>query len=451
MTDQWQSYTASVDSAEKDLQPESYLKALEPLGGIQHFSAIMPGIENLDPSRPARRNILLEDAALKDVREKLLLQLEVWQDVLLKQNDSRSAISYCHTKAGEQQDMLRRNLLTALEAVKPLERTYRNVSLFFRNVEKEKLPNIAFINCDPEYLKDRDFTNYTDHIAEELKMNFDRVDLRNNYSLLVLSGYLGADTVVEKWAKIAYENKVMIVTDFENLDEVDDIIEMFDAAGHAGGEVYKSAVIMCCNWLVGRGQYHEAGEEEELYVPPSGALAGKIYASLMSQVAAGKKFGVLEGVDGVKFPLKKSEMAILEKMNLVPMAQQFGKVMASSAKTLFNGNNLGLQVYSVVRVFDYVTKVLMDFLNRRAFENFNANIRKELMGQIVKFLDGVSGNGRLIEDFSVKRFEQDAVQRDRIHLDIHIKPYFPAKNFMIKMEGKKDNDGANWDTSYNQQ
>ena len=54
------------------------------------------------------------------------------------------------------------------------------------------------------------------------------------------------------------------------------------------------------------------------------------------------------------------------------MVKEYGKVMAFSAKTLFNGDNLGLQTYSVVRVFDWVTKVLMDFLNRRAFENWNS-------------------------------------------------------------------------------
>src|SRR5690606_128599 len=103
------------------------------------------------------------------------------------------------------------------------------------------------------------------------------------------------------------------------------------------------------------------------------------------------------------------------------------------------------------RVFDHVAKVLMDFLNRRAFENFNANIRKELMAQVVKFLDGVSGNGKLIEDFNIKRFEQEAERKDKIHLDIHLKPYFPAKNFMIKMEGEKGDGGNSWDTSYDQQ
>ena len=55
--------------------------------------------------------------------------------------------------------------------------------------------------------------------------------------------------------------------------------------------------------------------------------------------------------------------------------------------------------------FDYVTKVLMDFLNRRVFENFNAKTRKELMSQIVKFLDNITGPDKLIEDFSIRLFE----------------------------------------------
>ncbi|MBP1653391.1 MAG: hypothetical protein H6Q26_3548, partial [Bacteroidetes bacterium] len=207
---------------------------------------------------------------------------------------------------------------------------------------------------------------------------------------------------------------------------------------------------MTANWLVGRGKFDEINEQDNLYVPPSGALAGKIYKTLMSQVTAGKKFGGINEVDGVKFELKKSEIASLEKMGLIPMVKEYGKVMAFSAKTLFNGDNIGLQTYSVVRVFDYVTKVLMDFLNRRAFENFNANTRKDLMKQIIRFLDSITGPDKLIEDFNIRRFEQDPLQKDRIHLDIHLKPYFPAKNFLIKMDGHKGEDANEWNTEYEQ-
>ena len=420
-------------------------------GGFDLLEAAIDGTANLNPERKARRNIFLTESGKKDDRENLARVLALWANVLEGSQDITDMISSCEQKAEAAEAVMKKNLAKAVEECKDLERSYRNVALFFKNTESDKLKNVSFINCEPDQLKDLDNPRFIDAINEELKNNYDRLDLRNNYSILVVPGYLGSNKVVEKWAKLAHENKVMLVTDFEHLDAPDDVMEMFEMANLTGGDKYRSNVMMTANWLVGRGKHADLEEEEDLYVPPSGALAGKIYQTLMSQVTAGKKFGSMNEVDGVRFDLKKSEIANLEKMGLVPMVKEYGKVMAFSAKTLFNGDNLGLQTYSVVRVFDYVTKVLMDFLNRRAFENFNANTRKDLMSQIVKFLDSITGPGKLIEAFTIRRFEQDQQQKDKIHLDIHMKPYFPAKNFMIKMEGQKGDDGNSWDSSYDQQ
>lgn len=423
---------------------------LAKFGGFDLLESFIEGAQNLNPERKARRNIFLSEEQKKEERAALLKALSVWQDVLQSSNDISSMVETSEKKAEQAQKVLETNLAKAIEETRDLERSYRNVALFMKNTESDKLKNVSFINCELDQLKDLDNTRFIDHIAEELKQNYDRLDLRRNYSILVLPGYLGSNKVVEKWAKIAHENKVMLVTDFEHLDEPDDVMEMFELANLTSGDKFKSNVMMTCNWLVGRGKFNELKEEEDLYVPGSGALAGKVYQTLMSQVTAGKKFGSMNEVDGVRFDLKKSEIANLEKMGLIPMVNEYGKVMAFSAKTLFNGDNLGLQTYSVVRVFDYVTKVLMDFLNRRAFENFNSTAKKDLQSQIVKFLDSITGPNKLIEDFTIKRFEQDPVQKDKIHLDIHMKPYFPAKNFMIKMEGQKGDDGNAWDTAYDQ-
>lgn len=155
-------------------------------------------------------------------------------------------------------------------------------------------------------------------------------------------------------------------------------------------------------------------------------------------------------VDAVRFDLKKSEISQLERVGLVPMVNEYGKVMAFSAKTLFNGDNLGLQTYSVVRVFDYIAKVLVDFLNRRAFENWTSLTEKDLKIQIIKFLDGIKGADKLIENFRIARFERDEVQKDRIYLDLVITPYFPAKSFVVKLDGHKGDDGAEWNSEYEQ-
>ena len=434
----------------KPVSIEKSIEALARYGGFDLLESAIENIQNVNPERKARRNIFLSEANKAKERETLKKTLELWLNVL-SDNETITdmvASSEDHKKASEA--LLTKNLAYAVDATKELEANYRTVALFYKNTEEDKVKNVTIVNATLEQLKDLDNTRFIDAIHAELTDNYDRLDLKNNYSILVIPGYLGSNAVLEKWAKIAHSNKVMLVTDFQHLDEPDDVMEMFDEANHTGGDVYRSNVLMTCNWLVGRGRFEEIEETDDLFVPPSAALAGKIYKTLMSQVTAGKKFGGINEVEGVKFDLKKSEIANLESLGLIPMVNEYGKVMAFSAKTLFNGDNIGLQTYSVVRVFDYVTKVLMDFLNRRAFENYSSVTRKEIMGQIVRFLDSITGPYKLIEKFEIKRFEQDAIQKDKIHLDIHMTPYFPAKNFLIKMDGQKGDDGNEWDVEYAQ-
>lgn len=432
-------------------QLQDHLKGLEKFGAFDLLESVVDHVQNLNPERKARKKIFLEEISKKEERDQLKKNLEIWLEVLESGNDLHEMADKAQAKSVQSTHLYKTNLHSALKETAELEKSYRTVALFFKNTESDKVKNVSFMNVELEQLKDLDNERFIQAIKDELVDNYDRLDLRSNYGLLVIPGYLGSNKVVEKWAKIAYENKVLLVTDFEDLDAPDDVMELFESADLTSGDPFKSNVIMTCNYLVGRGKQADVGEEDNLYIPGSSALAGKIYMTLMSQVTAGKKFGSLNEVDGVRFDLKKSEIANLEKLGLVPMVNEYSKVMAFSAKTLFNGDNLGLQTYSVVRVFDYVTKVMMDFLNRRAFENFNANTRKELMGQIVKFLDGITGPGKLIENFDIKRFEQDQVQKDRIHLDIHLKPYFPAKNFLIKLEGQKGDDGNDWSSEYKQE
>ena len=434
----------------KPISIEKSIEALARYGGFDLLESAIENVQNVNPERKARRNIFLSEANKAKERETLKKTLELWLNVL-SDNETITdmvASSEDHKKASEA--LLTKNLAYTVDATKELEANYRTVALFYKNTEEDKVKNVTIVNATLEQLKDLDNTRFIDAIHAELTDNYDRLDLKNNYSILVIPGYLGSNAVLEKWAKIAHSNKVMLVTDFQHLDEPDDVMEMFDEANHTGGDVYRSNVLMTCNWLVGRGRFEEIEEADDLFVPPSAALAGKIYKTLMSQVTAGKKFGGINEVEGVKFDLKKSEIANLESLGLIPMVNEYGKVMAFSAKTLFNGDNIGLQTYSVVRVFDYVTKVLMDFLNRRAFENYSSVTRKEIMGQIVRFLDSITGPYKLIEKFEIKRFEQDAIQKDKIHLDIHMTPYFPAKNFLIKMDGQKGDDGNEWDVEYAQ-
>ena len=430
----------------------SALDKLREYGGFTFLENIIDGFSNLNPARKARRNIFLSDEQWANERKALVNRLGVWIDLLQSNETAEKMRDKAKDKALQVEELLNKNLHTVLNRTRELEAAYRSVALFYKNTESSKVKNITIVNAEMDQLKDLDNTLFIDYIGNELKQNFDRLDLRRNYSLLVIPGYLGSNAVLDKWGKLAHNNKVMLLTDFQDLETPDDVVDIFFNADHTGGDVYKSNVVMTCNWLLGRQRETEVGEEENLYIPGSSALAGKIYSTWMSQVVAGKKFGGLNEVESVRFDLKKSEISELERMGLVPMVNEYSKVMAFSAKTLFNGDNLGLQTYSVVRVFDYISKVLFDFLNRRAFENWTSRTEADLRSQIVKFLDSIQGPTRLIEKFKVIRIEQDPNQKDRVLLDIHITPYFPAKSFVIQLEGRKGDepDEANWESQYKQ-
>ena len=447
---QTQTATSQQQSAQ-NLPLDNRANPLAKMGGFSFVESVVDGIANMNPERKARKQMFLTDNNKAGEREDLAKKIQLWIELLENNDTVDKMVDFCKEKSVNAVQTLKKNLKSTLEQTRELEVSYRTVAQFYKNTELDKVDNVNIINASMEQVTDLDNPVFIDHIASEFSLNYDRLDLRDNYSILAIPGYLGSNKVVEKWAKICNENKVMLVTDFVDLDKPDDVVDLFYSANLTGGELHRSNVIMTCNWLVGRGKAEEVGEEEDVFLPPSTSLVGKIHKTLMSQVSAGKKHGGINEVDAVHFSLKKSEISQLEKMGLVPMVNEFGKIMAFSAKTLFTGDNIGLQTYSVVRVFDYVTKVLLDFLNRRAFENWSSKTEDDLRKQIVKFLDSIKGPDKLIEKFKIVRFEQDKQQKDRVWLDIRLTPYFPAKSFVIKLDGHKGDDGNEWDSEYAQE
>lgn len=445
------SFKEGVKQQESLAPIEQSLTTLAKAGGFDFLEAIVDGVDNLNPQRKAKKNIFLTDSNKKASRAELKKKMNMWLDLLENSDNVSAMVEKSTAKAEVSEKLLKGNLKKVLETTKELETAYRSVHLFYKNTESSKLKNLSIMNAAMSQITDLDEPRFIEHVSEELKQKFDRLDMRQNYSLMVIPGYLGSNKVVDKWAKIAYANKMMLVTDFENVESPDDVLDMFTDANLTGGDVHKANVMMTCNYIVGRGKNKEVGEEEDVYVPGSAALAGKIYCTKMSQPVAGKTYGTIDEVDAVRFDMKKADISELENVGLVPLVGEWGKVMPFSAKTLFTGDNLGMQTYSVVRVFDFIAKVMSDFLNRRAFELWNTKMEGNLRKQIVKFLDGIQGPDKLIEKFQIINFERDEENKDRISLDIHITPFFPAKSFLVKLDGYKGDDGEEWKAEFKQQ
>ena len=221
-------------------------------------------------------------------------------------------------------------------------------------------------------------------------------------------------------------------TDFDSMVE--------NVEGYRDSDVDLQNVILCANYLLGREKQDVADEYEGLYLPPSGALAGMLYNdnTNISQGAAGKKYGTVSEIKGVRVDLLKSELAALADKQVMPMTFSDGRVMAFNNASLYNGDNMAMKEYPIVRVFEWIKKVLINFLNDEVLQNWDTKISpKELKQKISDFLNANKGFGKLFEDYTWKADPKQDPDTKNITLDIDIKPYFAAKNFIVKLSADK--------------
>ena len=231
---------------------QANLDALVKFGGFDLFESVIEGAQNLNPERKARKQIFLTEAHNAVERANLKGKLQLWIDTLTGSDDITEIIGQCEAKSESAEKVYKKNLKNALDATAEMERSYRGLALFYKNTESDKIKNVNIMNASLEQASDLDNTTFIDNVENELADCYDRLDLRDNYGLVVVPGYLGSNKVVEKWAKFCHKNKAMLVTDFQHLDTPDDVMELFQNANLAGGDTYKSNVVMSANWLVGR-------------------------------------------------------------------------------------------------------------------------------------------------------------------------------------------------------
>ena len=431
---------------------QSSLSGLDKFGGFQLLKGLIKGVENMDPRRKAVKNVFLSDAAYEDARKRLKNELSLWVDILeAGGSDPMEIIDSCKSECEKAERNLSENLFCIHDEIKNLEVTYRSLDSFFANAGQGKVDCITLMNVNKEELGDHDSED-TLAIRDELEKYFDRLNLKNNYSMMVVPGYLGDAETVRMWAQTAYRNKVIMVTDFKDSMNFEMLKEELDDASLQGTDPYLGNIVMTANYILGRKKSELAGEDDDLYIPASGALAGRMSNTediVIAQAAAGKRYGTLDNVKGARMDLRKSEIAALIDQGVIPMVEEDGRTMAFSNHTLYNGASKGLQEYSIVRVFDWIGKVFQNYCNDHAMEIWTPAIKSEITSDIHNFLSDYKGPGGIIEKYTNLKIDQDPKTKD-ITINVEITPFFAAQNFFIELTGKSTNAGVDWEQNTKQ-
>lgn len=423
------------------------LSALDKFGGFQLLKGLIKGIENMDPRRKAIKNVFLNDSAYEDARNRLKNELSLWVEILESGGkDPMEIVDSCKEECQKAERNLSENLFCIHDEIRNLETTYRSLDAFFANAGQGKVDCITLMNVNKEELGDHDSED-TQAVRDELERYFDRLNLKNNYSMLVVPGYLGDAETVRMWAQTAYRNKVIMLTDFKDSMNFEMLKEELVDARLQGTDPYLGNIVMTANYILGRKKSELAGEDEDLFIPASGALAGRMSnteETVIAQAAAGKRYGTLDNVKGARMDLRKSEIAALIDLGVIPMVEEDGRTMAFSNHTLYNGASKGLQEYSIVRVFDWIGKVFENYCNDHAMEIWTPAIKSEITQDIHSFLSDYKGPGGIIEKYTNLKVDQDPKTKD-ISINVEITPYFAAQNFFIELTGRNTAAGVDWE------
>ena len=444
---------AQVEGQQQQQQGQQQKKEvtdlLQKFGGFMAIKGMIPAAEDMNPTKKAIKDAFLKDSRKAAKREALKTELQAWLQILNEGKSSATEmVDSCKQKEEQHLKVLSQGITDALDASKNLERSYRALDMFFKNCGAEKVDKLKVVNVAKEAITDAD-SSFKDQVDDLLKHAFDRLSLKDSYSFIVIPGGVFKDRVeLLRWAKVAHKYRTILVTDTALDDEnsLEDLKEV--TKGFVDSDASLQNVVMACNWLVGRESEKLSMEEQyedAFYISPAGALAGMMYdeASPISQGRAGKKYGTLSDVKGVKLDLLKSEIASLMDDHVVPMVFSEGRVMAFNNNTLYNGDLDAMMEYPIVRVFDWIKKVLMNYVHEIALENWDPYTSpKKLKDKIQDFLNHYQGYQNFFSKYKLGDPVQDPKTKI-VTVDISITPFFAAKNFVIKLEAdNKDYMGA---------
>ena len=242
---------AQQAGAELQEKGKDVSKLLSAFGGFNAVRGFMPDADNMNPTRKAQKNIFLTDKRFKDKRENLAK--EIRSGLARREQDSASATGFadaCKAKKEKYTAVLKQGITDALYATQNLERSYRELDSFFKTCGTDKVKNLRIINVLKEDIADAD-SGFANEVENSLRNGFDRLSLKDAYSLVCIPGAVLNDKVdLLQWAKMAFKYKVMLLTDHADEYSFDDL--------QANTENYRDSdqelmnVVMTANWIVGR-------------------------------------------------------------------------------------------------------------------------------------------------------------------------------------------------------
>jgi len=400
---------------------------------------LVRGVEWLDPKKDFQRKEFLNKKEFATQRRLLRERLRIWTEHLGKSDNLDAVRQALNEAATKLEENLAKNMKRVHQASRELETTYRALDKFFANAQAEpdEKVNAWFANASSEELTNPDDKEKFEQLAAAVSDLYREWGIRNCFSMCVVPGYLGSVESIDTFARqLGMPNKTQILTDLPNFEKFEEVMDMLEDPNYAslqGVDNYKQYAAVFCNYLLARqaNQY----EDDDMWVPPSAAVAGKLYQGDttvgMQQPMAGFKYGKINEAKNIRFKCNQPNASKINEKGINPIVDFEGTAVSMGAATLSSKETFN--VYSIRRTYDYVYKNLRNYLNKQTFNVIDQKFIDTLRKDIDQFMKSISGGDNILQDYKVEIFADDEMRRrQEVDLKVMLNPKYPARSFNIE-------------------
>ena len=447
--------------AEKVSEEEFASMLSDSFGDFSKLAALLPsfktadgdlvrGVEWLDPKKDFQRKEFLTKKDFATQRKLLTERLKVWVENLSKSENIDDVRKDLNEQATKLETNLEKNMKKVHKASRELETTYRAVDKFFANAQQEpdEKVNAYFANVSAEELTNPDDREKFEQLTKAIADLYREWSIRDCFAMAVIPGYLGSVENIDTVARqLGLPNKVHVMTDLPNFEKFEDIMDMLEDPAYAnlpGIDNYKQYVSVFANYILARSanQY----EDDDMWIPPSAAVAGKMYQGDttvgMQQPMAGFKHGKIADAKYLRFRANQPDASKINEKGVNPMVNFEGTAVAMGAATLFTKETFN--IYSIRRTYDYVYKTMRNYLNKQTFSVIDQKFIDAMRRDIDKFMKAISGGDNILQDYRVEIFaDEEMRKRQEVDIKVALNPKYPARTFNIEFTAWNEDNQTN--------
>jgi hypothetical protein len=337
-----------------------------------------------------------------------LHRLQVWAEALESAtgSDEKALEESIKDRRNALDKALADNLAAIFAKQRPLEKTYRELDLFYQQARHSASDNdlpvlIANVSLDRLLSDDAAFQSLAD--SDDLPKTT-ATSLKQSVAMIVVPGWAGSVADLMKLGQLGQQSLSLVISDFDDCD-FERLVSEHAAAGGVIGQLkgdqdWRQQVVLIGNSFRVRQPNRFERDADELRLSPAILFAARVFHQDDDgkvAVPVANEPLLLKSLDGSPVELRwdlRDRKKILElfKDAVIPIARQDSDIVFWGVETLSN-ETYGKQ-YNVVRVKEYINKNISDWLIGKTYKSLNEEpVRNAFRDRINRFLIKNMGEG----------------------------------------------------------